>query len=58
MRRKLLRLRRHSRYWYAQAFHCDNWFTRIRFRMLHPILAAEIHKRVRILQSGYDFVDA
>ena len=58
MRRKLLRLRRHSQYWYSQAFHCHNWFTHLTFCMRHPIIAAEVNKRYRILQRGYGVMDA
>jgi hypothetical protein len=40
------------RYTHARWFHCDNWFTRLRFRMLHPVMAAEFAELRRIARSG------
>ncbi len=37
---------------YGLAFHCDNWFTRLRFRMLHPVTAAKYSRIVRLARQG------
>lgn len=53
-----LRIAVRYRQWHGYAFHCDNWFTRLRFRMKHPVLHARVAERVRILRSGRGYVDA
>ena len=39
-------------------FECDNAVTRTWFRMRHPVLAADLAIRLRILESGRGYLDA
>lgn len=48
----LLRIAVRYRRWHAYAFHCDNLFTRTKFRMLHPVMAAEFAELRRIARAG------
>ena len=43
---------------YAWLFYCDNPVTWLWFRMRHPILAAEVMTRIRILDSDGGYLDA
>lgn len=43
---------------FAWLFECDNLLTRTWFRMRHPIFAAELDTRLRILESGRGYLDA
>ena len=43
---------------YSLVFHCDNLLTRTWYRMRHPIRAAAIYTRLRILESGRGYLDA
>ena len=44
--------------YFARVFECDNVITRTWFRMRHPIIAAELDTRLRILRSGRGYLDA
>ena len=43
---------------YAWLFECDNLLTRTWFRMRHPVLAAAVSTRLRLRESGREYLDA